>query len=54
MAVTKPTWMSAAVLERILREAPADHALLDDLAAMRGQRITPPGREPEVASGPER
>jgi len=32
-------WVSGAALERVLRDAPADPALLDDLAAVRGQTI---------------
>lgn len=37
----RPRWASGAAIERILREAPADAALLDDLAAIRGQVIEP-------------
>jgi antitoxin (DNA-binding transcriptional repressor) of toxin-antitoxin stability system len=32
-------WSSGAAIERILREAPADQALLDDLAALREQTV---------------
>jgi prevent-host-death family protein len=35
-------WASGAAIERILREAPADAALLDDLAALRDQVVEPP------------
>jgi prevent-host-death family protein len=31
----RPSWVSGASIERILREAPADVALLADLAAVR-------------------
>ena len=33
----RPRWASGAAIERILTEAPTDTALLDDLAAIRGQ-----------------
>ena len=36
-----PQWMTGAALERILREAPADAHLLDDLAPLREQRVEP-------------
>ena len=32
-------WASGAVFERILREAPADAGLIDDLAALREQTV---------------
>jgi prevent-host-death family protein len=35
----RPAWTSGAAMTRILREAPADPALLDDLAALREQTI---------------
>ena len=35
----RPQWTSGAALERVLREAPADAALLDDLAAVRSQTV---------------
>jgi prevent-host-death family protein len=35
----RPRWTSGAALERVLREAPADAALLDDLAAVRSQKV---------------
>ena len=38
----RPLWMSGAAAERILREAPSDADLLDDLAAIREQRIESP------------
>jgi len=38
----RPVWTSGAAVERILREAPADPGLLDDLAAIRGEAIEPP------------
>ena len=37
----QPAWVSGAAMERILREAPADPGLLDDLAPLREQRIEP-------------
>jgi prevent-host-death family protein len=37
----RPQWASGAAIERVLREAPADAALLDDLAAIRGEAIEP-------------
>jgi prevent-host-death family protein len=37
----RPRWTSGAAMERILREARADGALLDDLAPVRGQLIEP-------------
>jgi prevent-host-death family protein len=37
----RPRWVSGAAIERILRESPADEALLDDLAAVRGQVVEP-------------
>lgn len=37
----RPRWSSGAAMERILREARADTALLDDLAAVRGQVVEP-------------
>jgi prevent-host-death family protein len=38
----RPQWASGAAFERILREAPADAALLDDLAALRSQTVSEP------------
>ena len=35
-------WASGAVFERILREAPADAGLIDDLAALREQTVREP------------
>jgi prevent-host-death family protein len=37
----RPRCSSGRAMERILREARADEALLDDLAALRGQVIEP-------------
>lgn len=37
----RPRWASGAAIERILRESPADEALLHDLAAIRGQVVEP-------------
>lgn len=37
----RPTWISGAAMERVLREAPADRGLLDDLAPLREQTIEP-------------
>jgi prevent-host-death family protein len=35
----RAAWISGAAFERILREAPADRRLLEDLAAVREQAI---------------
>jgi prevent-host-death family protein len=35
-------WASGAAIERVLREAPADAGLLDDLAAVRDEVIEAP------------
>lgn len=35
----RPAWMSGAEVESILREAPADPGLLDDLQPFREQRV---------------
>ena len=37
----RPVWTSGAAIERIVREASADAALLDDLAGIRGQVVEP-------------
>jgi prevent-host-death family protein len=37
----RPRWTSGAAMERILGEARTDDALLEDLAAIRGQVIEP-------------
>ena len=37
----RQAWVSGAALERVLRDAPADRALLDDLAPVREQTIEP-------------
>lgn len=37
----RPVWVSGAAMERVLREAPADRGLLEDLAAVREQTIEP-------------
>lgn len=37
----RQAWVSGAAFERVLREAPADRALLDDLAPLREQTIEP-------------
>ena len=34
-------WVSGAAMERVLREAPADSGLLDDLAPLREQTVEP-------------
>jgi prevent-host-death family protein len=39
--LSRPAWSSGAAVERILREAPADRRLLNDLAPLREQRIEP-------------
>jgi prevent-host-death family protein len=38
----RPQWASGAAFERILREAPADAGLLDDIAALRKQNVPEP------------
>jgi prevent-host-death family protein len=38
----RPRWASGAAMERVLREAAADPGLLDDLAAVREQRVELP------------
>jgi prevent-host-death family protein len=35
----RATWASGAAMERVLREAPADAGLLDDLAVLRQQTV---------------
>jgi prevent-host-death family protein len=35
----RTTWASGAAMERVLREAPADAGLLDDLAVLREQTV---------------
>lgn len=37
----RPLWISGAAMQRVLREAPVDRALLEDLAALREQTIDP-------------
>jgi prevent-host-death family protein len=37
-----PRWASGAAFERVLREAPADPGLLEDLAAIREQVVEEP------------
>jgi prevent-host-death family protein len=37
----RATWVSGGAMERVLREAPADAGLLDDLAALREQTVEP-------------
>jgi prevent-host-death family protein len=37
----RPQWIAGAAVEAILRESPADPALLEDLHAVRGQVIEP-------------
>lgn len=39
--VERTAWVSGAAMERVLREAPADSGLLDDLAPLREQTIEP-------------
>lgn len=38
----KPYWVPWHVMERVIREHPADPGLLDDIAFMREQRIDDP------------
>jgi len=35
----RTTWAAGAAMERVLREAPADAGLLDDLAVLREQTV---------------
>jgi prevent-host-death family protein len=37
----RPRWASGAAIQRILTESSADEALLDELAAVRGQIVEP-------------
>jgi prevent-host-death family protein len=37
----RPLWISGALAERIVREAPSDPGLLADLAPVRGEQIAP-------------
>ncbi len=37
----RPQWTSGAAIEGVLRDAPADPGLLDDLVAVRSQAIEP-------------
>lgn len=37
----RQTWVTGAAFERILRDAPADPGLLDDLAPVREQTVEP-------------
>lgn len=37
----RTAWVSGAAMERVLREAPADSGLLDDLAPLREQTVEP-------------
>jgi len=37
----RATWVTGGAMERVLREAPADAGLLDDLAALREQTVEP-------------
>ncbi len=37
----RASWVSGAAFERVLRDAPADRGLLDDLAPVREQTIEP-------------
>jgi prevent-host-death family protein len=39
----RPAWVSGAAAERVLRDAPLDARLLDDLAPLRGQTVQPHG-----------
>jgi prevent-host-death family protein len=40
--VQRIAWVSNAAMERVLREAPADSGLLDDLAPLREQAVELP------------
>lgn len=37
----RPQWANGAAIERVIQEASADAALLEDLAAIRGQVVEP-------------
>jgi antitoxin (DNA-binding transcriptional repressor) of toxin-antitoxin stability system len=37
----RPEWVSGAAMERVLRDAPADSGLLEDLAGLREQTVEP-------------
>jgi prevent-host-death family protein len=39
--LVRDAWASGAAMERVLNEAPADPALLDDLAPLREQTVEP-------------
>jgi len=39
--LARPSWTSGASMERVLQAASADAALMDDLAAIRGQVVEP-------------
>ena len=39
--LARPSWTSGAAMERVLYAASADAALMDDLAAIRGQVVEP-------------
>jgi prevent-host-death family protein len=38
----RPQWSSGAAMDRVLREAPADSGLLEDIAAIREQTVEEP------------
>jgi prevent-host-death family protein len=40
--LARPQWTSGAAMERVIREAPADRGLLDDLAVVREQTVETP------------
>jgi prevent-host-death family protein len=35
----RPAWVSGPAMERVLRDAPADHGLLDEISAVRNQTV---------------
>lgn len=37
----RPVWVSGPAMERVLREAPADRGLVEDLAPVREQTVEP-------------
>ena len=39
--LARQAWISGAAFERVLRDAPADRGLLDDLAPVREQTVEP-------------
>jgi prevent-host-death family protein len=40
--LTRPSWVRGTAMERLLREAPADAALLEELRTVRDEVVEPP------------